>query len=91
METFVLEYEINGSGRISFVPDIRFFDVQDEWDLEQAAELAAQDYRDNHDGWEGWREGDVNLELFQNDVRILKCKVSLCWEPSYEVWGVVSE
>lgn len=74
-----------------FVPNINLFDALDSMDLEQAAMQAAEDFRDNHDGWESWKEGDVDMELFQpkSGEILFKCKVSLMFEPSYEVWGVV--
>lgn len=34
-----------------FVPNINLFDALDSMDLEQAAMQAAEDFRDNHDGW----------------------------------------
>lgn len=74
----------------TFKPGHPLFDLTDAWDLEIAAEEACADFRDNYDGWETWSRGDAELELFnpENGEVIFKCKVALCFEPSYEVWGV---
>ena len=70
-----------------FAPDMTIYDLTDEWDLESLAQQAAADYRDSHDGWESWREGDVSCDLYYRDELIYTCKIALCWEPSYEVWA----
>lgn len=74
-----------------FKPSRPFFDVTDVWDLESGVEEACADFRDNHDGWESWKEGDADIELFNPSTGevVFECKVSLVFEPSYEIWGVV--
>lgn len=73
-----------------FAPNISFFDQTDSLDLEQAAMQAAEDFQDNHDGWELWKEGDVDMEMFDpgSGETFFECKVSLVFEPTYEIWGV---
>ncbi|QYC52568.1 hypothetical protein [Salmonella phage SSBI34] len=83
----MIKYIIQGY-EYSFAPDITIFDLTDEWDLEAIAQQAAANYRDYHDGWESWKEGDVDCELFDEDNKLIySCKISLCWEPSFEIWG----
>lgn len=81
----MIKYVIQ-QGEYEFAPDMTIFDLDDEWDLEMLAQKAAEDYRDYHDGWESWREGDVSCDLYDGDKLIYSCKISLCWEPSYEVY-----
>ena len=66
------------------------FDLTDKWDLESLAKMACEDFRENHDGWECWKEGPVELELFNPSTAetIFRCRVNLEFEPSYEVWGI---
>lgn len=73
-----------------FAPNIGLFDLTDEWDLESLAEMACEDFRENHDGWECWKEGPVELELFNpsTEETLFRCRVNLEFEPSYEVWEI---
>lgn len=73
-----------------FKPSFSLYDA-DRHDLELIVQEACADFRDNHDGWEAWREGDADVELFDpcDGSPIFKCKASLIYEPSYEIWGIV--
>jgi len=60
----VIQYAVNGES----IKNANYLDPQavdedaDDWEYEQIAQDAAEDYWDNHDGWEShW---PLNIELF---------------------------
>jgi len=63
------------------------FDLDDDWDAENLAEKCAEDYRDNHDGWErvAWNNSSKSLEiwLWKNETEKIKFDVYLEFVPSY--------
>lgn len=73
-----------------FAPNIGLFDLTDEWGLKSLSMMACEDFRDNQDGWESWKEGSVELELFNPSTAetLFRCRVNLEFEPSYEVWEI---
>lgn len=61
------------------------FDLDDTEDLSWFVEVAAEDYRDNKDGWEEWRDGTRDIELFWNDQSLGIYEVFLEYAPEYSV------
>jgi len=87
----MITYRIKGY-EYSFAPTcgvFNDFDLEEESDLEEITKQACEDFRDNRDGWEVWKEGDADVELYDEEGKLLfSCGVGLQYEPTYEIWGV---
>ncbi len=63
------------------VPDFTFDSNSWNPDIEYLAEDAAEDYYDNHDGYEG--DWPVKFAIFDGDKLVGKCEVELGHKPTF--------
>ena len=66
----MIQYEVNGGGRISIKEDVRLGDnlIDFEYDFEYIAVRCAEDYHSAHDGWQtSWPVNMVIYEHSDND------------------------
>lgn len=79
----IIQYSVNGAGiKCANHLDPREVDEStDDWEYEQMAQDAAEDYWENHDGWEDhW---PLNIELFVDCKSIGVFEVVMEMEPTF--------
>lgn len=79
----VIQYSVNGASlkHANYLCPRQLDDFEDTWDYEQLAQEAAEDYWENHDGWEShW---PLNIELFADGNSVGMFEVVMEMEPTF--------
>ncbi|HGY3930753.1 TPA: hypothetical protein ACNVXV_002074 [Citrobacter koseri] len=79
----VIQYSVNGASlkHANYLNPRPIDDFEDAWDYEQLAQEAAEDYWENHDGWESrW---PLNIELFADGSSVGMFEVVMETEPTF--------
>jgi hypothetical protein len=80
-------YAVDGEGFENSFPIHSEWNIKDDLELKWLAETAAENYRDNHDGWEA--DWPIEITLYSLDGKDLGTfSVELEWEPSYSATQV---
>lgn len=79
----IIQYAVNGAGIKSadYLDPREVDESTDDWEYEQMVQDAAEDYWENHDGWEDhW---PLNIELFVDGKSVGLFEVVMEMEPTF--------
>lgn len=78
-----IQYSVNGASikHANYLDPKPADEFEDDWEYEQLAQEAAEDYWENHDGWESrW---PLNIELFVDGGSVGVFEVVMEMEPTF--------